>query len=207
VYEGELVETGTSPGLVGAADEPGFFAVPDGAEANLPYGDTLPGNAATSLDFLLAPFSPVPGASILFWDGTGGSVMWSAVPNFEYFDILGNGGSGGILNGSNSLLGVTLDDTGLDGSLHSHPEFFLYGDGGTADPTFGFYALFGRTNVDGLASSHPWAVVFDFGVEDEVLHEMAVEDVVSFIPEPTTGSLLALGLLGLALNGRRRAAA
>ena len=203
VYEAELLETGVSPGLVGAADEPGFFSVPDGGEASLPFGDNLPGNAAHSIDLILTPNAPVKGASILFWDGTGG-VSWSAVPNFEYFDILGNNSTGGILDGSNEVLGIELDPTSATGIFDTHPDFFLYGNGGTADPTVGFYAIFGRTHVEGLASSDPWGVVYDFGVENEVLHEMAVDSVASFsfIPEPGTGALLGIGLVGLALRRR-----
>ena len=73
-----------------------------------------------------------------------------------------------------------------------------------ADPTVGFYAIFGQTNIAGLTSSDIWGAVFDFGVEDEVLHEAAIDNVLTFIPEPGTGLLLGSGLLGLAFNGRRR---
>lgn len=204
VYEGELVEQGAGP-VVGFADEPGFFSVPDGSEGNLPNGDNFGGafvGAAHSIDLTLAPNSPVPGASILFWDGTG-PVSWSAAPNGEFFDIEGNGGSGGILGGSSSLLGIDLDAPDANGFFDTHPDFFLFGNGGVVDPTVGFYAIFGRSNVAGLDSSAPWSLVFDFGVEDEGLHEAAIDNVNAFIPEPGTASLLGLGLLGLGVRGRR----
>lgn len=206
VYEAELLENGVSPGLFGTADEPGFFSVGDGDVGALPYGDNLPASADHSIDLILAPNSPVPGASVLFWDGTG-AVSWSPMPNSEYFDIGGILGTGGILDGSNELLGVSLDPTGLDGAFDTHPDFFLYGDGGTADPTFGFYAIFGRTNISGLASSDPWAAVFDFGVENEVLHEAAVDSVAGILPEPSTATLLVIGLAGLLRSGRQRTVA
>ena len=130
----------------------------------------------------------------------------AATTEHEYFEIEGNGGSGGTLDGSNQVLGIDLDPTSATGNFDTHPDFFLYGSGGTADPTAGFYALFGRTNIAGLASSNAWGVVFDFGVEDEEAHEEAVDSVVSFIPEPATGALVGLGLFGLATGGRRRSA-
>jgi len=202
VYEAELLETGTSPGLVGRAEEPGFFAVPDGGEAFLPYGDNLPGNAAHSIDLILAPNSPVPGASVLYWDGLGGAVTWSAMPSLQYFDITGIASSGGQLDGTNELLGVQLAATAANGTFDTHPEYDLFGANGTADPAIGFYAIFGRTDIAGLIPSAPWAAVFDFGVENEVLHESAVESVSGFIPEPSTGMLMVIGLLGLARMGR-----
>ena len=201
VYEAELEETGTSPGLVGSAEEPGFFAVPDTAGGNLPYGQVLPGTSTHSFDITLAPNSPVSGASILFWDGSG-PVTWSSVPNSEYFEVEGNAGTGGTLTGSSTLSGIGLDPTSASGSFDTHPDFLLYGSGGTVDPTAGFYTLFGITQIQGLSPSDPWGVVFDFGIEDEELHEAAVGNVYGFIPEPATGILLTSGLLGLALHRR-----
>jgi len=204
VYEGELLEVGTSPGLTGTAAEPGFFAVPDGGEAALPGGaDNLPGNAAHTIDLILAPNSPVSGASVLFWDGTGGSASWSALPNTEYFVVAGINASSGTLDGTNEILGLELASTAANGSFDTHPDFELFGNSGTADPSVGFYALFGRTNIAGLTSSDAWAAVFDFGVENETLHEAAADSVAGFLPEPSTGLLMGIGLLGLTRAGRR----
>ena len=201
IFEAELLETGTSPGLFGAAEEPGFFAVPDTATSALPYGNPLGANKTHSFDIILAPNSPVAGASILFWDGTG-PVSWSGVPASEFFDIEGNAGTGGTLTGTGTLTGIALDSTASNGSFDTHPDFFLNGSGG-ADPTIGFYTLFGVTRIEGLAPSNPWGVVYDFGVENEALHEAAVENVAGFIPEPATGTMLMLGLAGLAFHRRR----
>ncbi len=201
-FESELEATMGTP-IVGVADEPGFFAIPDGGQAALPFGTILPSNAEHSVDFVLAPNSPVAGASILFWDGTG-AVSWSAVPNGEYFDIIGNGGSGGILDGTSVLTSVELDPTSGIGFFDTHPDYLLNGDGGTDDPTIGFYAIFGQTNIEGLESSDVWGNVFDFGVEDEEAHEAAVESIAALVPEPTTALLVGLGLIGL--GARRRGA-
>ena len=133
-----------------------------------------------------------------------GNEFWISAPNLEFFDVEGNGGSGGILDGSNELLGIALDPTAPDGSFDTHPDWLLFGNGGAVDPTAGFYAVFGRTRIGGLTASNPWAAVFDFGIENEVLHELAVDNVASFVPEPGTGILMGFGLVGLALNGRRR---
>ena len=203
VYEAELEEAEPGASIIGIAEEPGFFAVPTSGQGNLPYGQALPGNASQSFDIVLAPNSPVSGASILFWDGSG-SVSWSSVPNSEYFEIEGNGGTGGQLTGSGTLSGVALDSTSATGSFDTHPDFYLYGNGGTAAPSAGFYTLFGVTRIEGLTPSVPWSVVFDFGVENEELHEAAVENVYGFIPEPTTGLMVAFGLAGLAFQRRGR---
>ena len=174
--------------------------MPDGAESFLPFGDNLPAGAAHSIDIILGPNTPV---SIWYWDGTG-SVNWQGVQNNEYFDIEGNGGSGGILDGGSALNGIVLDSPAANGSFDTHPDFLLYGDGGTVDPTTGFYVLFGQTNIAGLTSSDPWAVVYDFGIENEVLHEAAVDDIVGILPEPTAGTMLLFGLAGLATAGRKQ---
>ena len=202
VYEGELLEAG-SP-LTGNAAEPGFFAIPSGGESSLPGGASiLPSNAAHTIDLVLAPNSPVPGASVLYWDGTGGSASWSAMPNAEYFVISGINASSGTLTGTNEVTGIELASTGSNGSFDTHPDFQLFGNSGTVDPSIGFYALFGRSNIAGLTPSDPWAAVFDFGVENEPLHEMAADSVAGFLPEPSVSLLMGIGLLGLTRAGRR----
>jgi hypothetical protein len=202
VYEGELLEAGTP--VTGNADEPGFFAIPSGGEASLPGGASiLPGNADHSINLILAPNSPVAGASVLFWDGTGGSASWSAMPNNEYFVISGINATSGTLNGTNEVTGIELNPTAANGSFDTHPDFQLFGNGGAVDPSIGFYALFGQTNIAGLTSSDAWAAVFDFGVENEPLHEIAADSVAGFLPEPSVSLMMGIGLLGLTRAGRR----
>ena len=202
VYEAELEGAGVPVGSTGTAEEPGFFAIPAAGAAALPYGSVLPGNAAHSMDMVFGPSSIASNTSILFWDGAG-SVNWSGVPNGETFFIEGNGGSGGVLSGSSVLSGIDLDATDSNGFFDTHPDFTLNG-GGSSNPTDGFYALFGVTNIAGLTSSDRWAVVFGFGPENEEAHEAAVENLASIVPEPGTAFLMGLGLVGLAINGRRR---
>ncbi|MCH2185283.1 PEP-CTERM sorting domain-containing protein, partial [Myxococcota bacterium] len=202
VYEAELEQEGTTPNMHGHAESPGFFSIPTGGESALPYGSLLPGDADHSIDFVLAPSSLASGTSILYWDGSGSSVNWGGVANGESFDIEGNSATGGILSGSSVLSGVQLDSTSAAGLFDTHPEYHLEGNG-TSDPTDGFYVIFGVTNIEGLTSSDPWAVVFGYGLEDEEAHELAVDSIASVVPEPGTAILMGLGLVGLAATGRR----
>lgn len=202
VIEGEMELNGSSPGLFGSADAPGYLSVTDSDVGLLPYGDNLDAGDPHSIDIILAPNSPVPGASILYWDGTG-PVSWSAVPNNEFMVLDGNNGSGGNLFGNGVLSGIELDSPGSDGFTDSHPDFFLQGQNPGTDPAFGFYAIFGRSNVGDLVASNAWSIVFDFGVENETAHEAAAESVASFIPEPGTALLVGMGLFGLARSGRK----
>ena len=205
VYEGELLEVGTPPAQNGTAEEPGFFAAPTGGEAFLPGGaSTLPGSAAHTFDLILAPSGAgVSGASVLYWDGVGGTVSWSTMPNNEYFVVSGINASSGTLDGTNEVLGIELNPTAANGSFDTHPDFDLFGDGGAVTPTAGFYAIFGRTNIAGLTSSGTWASVFDFGVENEAQHEAAADSVAGFLPEPSVSVLMLIGLAGLTRAGRR----
>ncbi len=202
VFEAELEENGTSPGLFGSADAPGFLSVADADTNLLPAGDNLDPGAGHSIDIILAPNSPVPGASILYWDGNG-AVSWSGVPNNEFMELIGNAGSGGAMGDTDTLPGVLLDSPDGSGFTDSHPDYFLRGETVLDDPALGFYAIFGITNVDGLDPSNVWSIVFDFGIEDEVKHEAAIDSVTSFIPEPSTALLLGMGLAGLGVRGRR----
>ena len=164
VYEAELEEEGTSPSMHGHSESPGFFSLPTGGQAALDDlgGSLLPANAAHTIDFVLAPSSLGAGQSILYWDGTGSSVNWGSVANGEFFEIEGNAASGGDLLSTSVLSGVVLDSTGSNSGFDTHPDYHLEGDG--ADPTAGFYAIFGVTNIAGLTSSDPWAVVFGYGL-------------------------------------------
>ena len=205
VYEAELEQEGSPGSYHGHSESPGFFSLPTGGQAALDDlgGTLLPGNAAHTVDFVSAPSSLGAGQSILYWDGSG-SVSWSGVVNNEFFEIDGNAGTGGDLLGTSVLSGVVLDSTGANSGFDTHPEYHLEGDG--SDPTIGFYAIFGVTNIAGLTSSDSWAVVFDYGVEDEAAHEMAVDSIASVVPEPGTAILMGLGLVGLAARGRRERA-
>ncbi len=204
VFEGELDDvTNPGPPVVGTSEEPGFFS---NSGVSLDYGSSLAANKGHTIEVRRIPNSPVAGASLLYWDGTG-SVSWGLVPNSETLDIVGDLGSGGSLDGTNQLKNIILDSTDGSGNFDTHPDFFLNGNGGLVDPTKGFYAIAGRTFIDDLAPSAAWGVVFDFGVEDEELHEDAIASLASIVPEPGTGILTGLGILGLAVGGRRRRSA
>ena len=89
-----------------------------------------------------------------------------------------------------------------DGDVHAHLDFALQPTS-LGELEFGAYGLQMRlvTDAVGIASSDPYFVVFNFGLDDPVF-EGAVEDFASIIPEPT--SLAALGFMSTLLIMRRK---
>ena len=216
VLEGELLgdTTAVTPTFVG--EDPGFFSFSDtavsGPPPNWPLGaDNLLGSAAVTLDFLV---EPTLGRSLSYWDGS----MWVAPgvsDNILIDSLLDPGGT--IDGGISEVLDLALADTNPSGSLDAHPDYTL----STGSPT-GVYLAYGQAEVAGYGSpSNPFWIVFgtldeceetetcDPGQEafNEAI-ELQIEDAIdytfSIVPEPSTGLLLALGILGLGRAGSRR---
>lgn len=204
------------------ADEPGIVSG-DPDPAGMPAG-WLPLQQSPALDvgFNIAT---TLGYNLLFWDGVGSSVndvTLGPVPDGEVLQVLQTGcfTCASVLadGGTGSVVGFTIDNTAT--TVHEHPEFLLFGDASaTPDtPTEGVYVLTWEMTVSGLANSSPLWIVFGAfdpdsfpGLDpeefDEFLEgriELAADYIaLNVIPEPGTVLLLASGLAGLALRGRR----
>ena len=96
-----------------------------------------------------------------------------------------------------------------DGDFHSDLDFFLEPKTDTADASmFGVYGFIVSlsTDEDGIANSDPFAMVFNFGLEEEVF-EKGVEAFARTVPEPTSGTSMVVALVCGICFFRKRAIA
>ena len=90
-----------------------------------------------------------------------------------------------------------IGEAEADGDFHSDLDFFLEPKTDTADASmYGFYGFIASlsTDEDGVADSDPFAMVFNFGLEEEMFEE-GVEAIVSTVPDPTNGISTAVVLV------------
>lgn len=138
--------------------------------------------------------------SLWFWNG----MSWNnSVLNGETVQLDGNLGEETVW----SVTGVSGDSAGLigqalsDGKIHEHLDMSIKANTGYL-PSAGAYYVTLRLTSDDYASSDPYLMVFNRGLDEEsfetAVHALAV-------PEADTYAMLlaGLGLLGLKL--RRRA--
>lgn len=141
--------------------------------------------------------------SLWFWNGTS----WgNSVTNAETIRLDGNYGEETFW----STAGVTGDVSGLvgqagtDGKIHEHLDMRINAPVGSL-PTTGAYFVTLQLTSDNYSSSDPFLIVFNNGL-DAGAFELAVDALVTPVPEPETYAMLLAGLGLIAFKLRRRAA-
>lgn len=139
--------------------------------------------------------------ALQFWDG---STWSSTVPAQEYVRLDGNLGeetrwtTSGLLGDATGLIG----QAGANGKIHEHLDLRVVGSG---VPSLGAYLIQLQVKADGLSASDPFYVVLNRGLSSEAF-EASVTALATPVPEPSTWSLIAVGLAVAGVVVRRRAA-
>ena len=190
---------------------PGFYSMSDANVGNLNGNDNLPGNAAITIDFLVEPTLNI---SLAYWDES--LEQFSAPTGSAALTVTSGDSLFGSLAGTNEVLGAAIGTTSGTGAHDEHFDFDLSVDND------GVYLAYAQANVAGLnGPSNPFWLLFAtideceetdscstpagyFNGEYEHQMEEAVAYVEStLVPEPGTGMLFGLGLMGLARGSRR----
>jgi hypothetical protein len=182
-----------------------------GEDAADPYNPSDPGvNQAAGVGNLPsgAPLRYNILSSLLYWDGEG-EVNFTQPPTGTIVTLLMGTNSRTLTADSGEQTGSLIQSVASDGSVHKHFTTSLLADaessnvpGGTGYivPENGIYAfsleLTMKYNGTTYTSDPLW-LVFNNGMSEEV-HDAAME---SFVPEPMTLALLAMG--GMAMLRRR----
>lgn len=183
VFEGEFPTSGLFEQFT---DDPGF-AVADG---NLGSGDLIDYNILSPLFYHDGTgFQPVtPGVSIQIDNNPNGSATVDENTDTVFgSDIPGSVGQ--------------ADE---EGGLHAHIDFTLTDASSGDAPPVGAYGFLTQVTTDasGIADSDPFAVVFNFGLDEEPFETGVESFATNVVPEPT--SLAIAGILGTGLLMRRR---
>ena len=185
VFEGEFPTDGidlqftSEPGFASELEEGGGI----GADDQIVY------NVQSDLLFWNDGFKPVPNNAQLRIVNRPPSPL---VPD----TILG--ASTGAQPGSFDPAMNRVGAADADGDFHSDLDFFLEPKGVAADPSmFGAYGfkLALSTDATGVGDSDPFAMVFNYGLE-EAQFEEGVEAFANMVPEPGSAVLLALAVFG-----------
>ncbi|MGV6814011.1 MAG: hypothetical protein ACWA5W_03260 [Phycisphaerales bacterium] len=189
VFEGEFDQFGTT-------DEPGFNAL---SATNIPAGyQALPSSSEVSFNANAFAIDDQV-SNLYYWDGNGdvdfvqstNILTISKAPSTIFNAVLDGG--------SSDVAGFGIDTTSSDGFLHKHLDAGLTD---ISESAHGFYLWSYNLTIDGSTSDSVF-FVHDFGVENEVLHEAAIDWVgANLVPSPGSLSMLAIG--GLVGMRRRR---
>ncbi len=203
------------------AGGPSAFAKPTGDAAfnDIPGFSPLPGNSDLMITnpVLSDPHFNASG-NLLYWDGSGNTPNFGAVPAGVKIDILRQDGDAVALKASldGGMTPVTWTEDTLtpegDRSGHFHMRYDVVGDNGgnSFEAPDGIYLLGHSVGVLGLTDSDTVAVplMLNRGGSGDLAN--ALLSSIGFlennvVPEPTTGLILAVGG-GLVLSIRRRKA-
>lgn len=193
VFEGEFPIEGIDLQFTA---EPGFASeLEEGA--GITAGNQIVYNVHSDLMFWNEGFKPVPNnAQIRIVNRPPSPV----VPD----TIVGTGT--GVQLGNFDPAMNRVGEAEADGDFHSDLDFFLEPKGDTADPSmYGVYGFILSLSTDeaGVADSDPFAMTFNFGLEEETFEE-GVEAFASIVPEPTSQiSIVAVLVFGICLVRKR----
>jgi len=148
-----------------SVNDPGFNALAAGSPS-LPAGaSALPGSASLRFDFLPLKIDSVM-QNLFFWDGNGateGDVAFGALPGPDYrLEVYGRDNIVGVDGSPSFVPGDVINNTGSNGSLHTHRFFYL--DSGnqnaTTTPVDGIYLMSMRMKTAGVDAAQPAYFVF-----------------------------------------------
>ena len=166
-------------------------------------GDTLVYNVLDRLSYWNGSFQPVPeGMQIRMVNNPPAPIVPDTLVS----------ASSGPQPGSYSPVLNRIDSAEANGDFHSHVDFYLepnLAPDPAPESAFGAYGLKLSLSTDaaGIATSDPFFVVFNFGLEEEHF-EQGVAAYAALVPEPASGWLAAVaGLALMAVWGRRRTGA
>lgn len=197
VFGYDFGEDPNDPWFIG---DPGFN---NGAAftANFPNAGALPASKVLSIAVAAGSYGPLH-----YWDGTG-PVDFTPVGGGVEINL--NKGSNNLRIGATTLSGsLSVGTTTSAGRIHQHAETSI-GTGGSGSgfaslgAPDGLYA-FGLVLMAGGFASDPVYVVYNVNMSEEIHEQGMAWYEVHAVPEPSTMSLSAAGLLLLA--GLRRAA-
>ena len=169
-----------------SGDDPGFVA------GSAPTGlDELPGSVEVSIEFL--PFDFGSGLGNLFhWDGMG-VVDFGAVPNNHSLYITDGNNAETSLDGFPLAVdGGLVSVTDEQGGIHDHIQFRLDDNDNreSTEPRRGIYLFSAQLGVNGLTSSHPFAIGLSSPDVPRSVEDQAVAWIETSIESFRFGSLL-----------------
>ena len=148
-----------------SVNDPGFNALATGSPS-LPAGAAaLPGSTSLRFDFLPLKIDGTL-QNLFYWNGSGateGEVAFGALPGPDYrLEVYGRDNIVGVDGSPSFVPGDVINNTGSNGSLHTHRFFYL--DSGnqnaTTTPADGIYLMSMRLKMTGVDPAQPAYFVF-----------------------------------------------
>lgn len=148
-----------------SVNNPGFNALAAGSPS-LPAGAAaLPGSTSLRFDFLPLKIDGTL-QNLFYWNGNGateGEVAFGALPGPDHrLEVYGRDNIVGVDGSPSFVPGDVINNTGSNGSLHTHRFFYL--DSGnqnaTTTPADGIYLMSMRLRMTGIDAAQPAYFVF-----------------------------------------------
>jgi len=195
VFESEFATEGADLQFAG---EPGFASeLEEGM--GIGAGDQIVYNVLSDLMYWNGSFQPAP---------NNAQIRVLNVPPSPVVPDTIIGAGTGIQMGSFDPALNRIGGAEADGDFHNDLDFLLEPKGDTADESmFGAYGFLISlsTDADGISDSEPFAMVFNFGMEEEMF-EQGVAAFASAVPEPASSISPVAALVCWGLWRRRRCA-